>query len=229
MKNLFFTLILFVCLGVGTATAQFSRPITIGAGAGAAYGLADLKNSKVGFSWYGEGDYLLSPFISVGLQAQTGKLSGEEFNSAFSNKYYAGNVNAKVRMGQFMGLSDNYSYYTLAASDVQRILSNVYVGAGAGLMKNSIARSVTNEYVQSIGVQGGELAEDRSGIHFIVPINVGVDIPFGRTLYGPKWAVNVNYQHNLTFNDNIDGIVNSQNDQYGVVSVGVKYAFFNRK
>lgn len=227
MKKLFFTLMMSGCLA--TASAQFSRPITIGAGAGVAYGLADLKNAKMGFTWYGEGDYLLNPFISVGLQAQKGELSGEEFNSTFSNKYYAGNVNAKVRMGQFMGLPDNYSYYTLAANDLQRILSNVYVGAGAGLMKNRIRRTVSPEYAAYIAGRDGEISTDLGGIHFIVPLNVGVDIPFGRTLYGPKWAVNVNYQHNLTFNDNIDGIINSQNDQYGVVSVGVKYAFFNRK
>lgn len=226
MKKLFFTLILFGC--IATASAQFSRPITIGAGAGAAYGLADLKNTKVNFAWYGEGDYLISPFISVGLHAQKGELSGDGSDNSYINKYYAGNVNAKLRLGQFMDLPENYSYYTLGASTIQRIISNIYLGAGAGLMKNRIATNFTPSFIDGITRSGGEIAEDRSGIHFIVPLNVGVDIPFGRTLYGPKWAINVNYQHNLTTNDNLDGIINKNKDQYGFMSIGVKYAFFNR-
>lgn len=226
MKKLFFTLMMFGCLA--TASAQFSRPISIGAGAGVSYGLTDLKNTKVHFAWYGEGDYLLSPFISVGLQAQKGELSGNNGDNSYNNSYYAGNANAKLRLGQFMDLPDNYSNYTLGASNLQRILSNVYVGAGAGLMKNRIKRNFTNDYTDAIAKLGGEIAEDRSGIHFIVPLNIGVDIPFGRTLYGPKWAINVNYQHGLTFNDNLDGVVLGKNDQFGMMSVGVKYAFFNR-
>lgn len=183
MKKLFFTLIMFGCLA--TASAQFSRPISIGAGAGVSYGLADLKNTKVNFAWYGEGDYLLSPFISVGLQAQKGELSGDGYNNSYTNKYYAGNLNAKVRLGQFMGLPDNYSNYTLGASNLQRALANVYVGVGAGLMKNRILRQLENDYREAIIATGGEIAEDLSEIHFVVPLNVGVDIPFGRTLYGP--------------------------------------------
>lgn len=228
MKKLLLTLTLFTCLGIGSVSAQFSRPITIGAGAGVAYGLADLGNTKLHFAWYGEGDYLLSPFISVGLQAQKGELSGFNASNEYSNKYYAGNVNGKVRLGQFMGLPDNYSYYTLGASNLERIVANIYIGAGAGLMKNRISRTLTQNYADGIVRLGGEIAEDRSGIHFVVPFNVGVDIPFGRTLYGPQWAVNVNYQHTLTTNDNLDGIINRNKDQYGFASIGVKYAFFNR-
>jgi len=218
---------MFGCLA--TASAQFSRPISIGAGAGATYGLTDLGNSELAFAWYGEGDYLLSPFISVGLHAQKGEVNGHGFDNSFKNNYYAGNLNAKVRLGQFMGLPDNYSNYTLGASNLQRIITNVYIGAGAGLLKNRISRNLTTDYINYLSNNGGEVAENRSGIHFIVPLNIGVDIPFGRTLYGPKWAINVNYQHNLTFNDNLDGIINKQkSDQYGFMSIGVKYAFFNR-
>src|SRR5690606_422198 len=140
-----------------------------------------------------------------------------------------GNVNGKVRLGQFLGRADNYSNYTLQTNTLSRVLSNVYVGAGAGLIKNRIKRQIDPTYADAVTNQGGELAEDLGEIHFVLPLNVGVDIPFGRTLYGPQWAINVNYQHTLTFNDNLDGVVNNNNDQYGYVSLGVKYALFNRK
>ncbi|MFU1858140.1 outer membrane beta-barrel protein [Sphingobacterium sp. NGMCC 1.201703] len=228
-KKLLCTTIGMLSLMIGSVSAQFSRPLSVGAGAGVAYNLTDLANVEAKFAFYGEADYLINPFISVGLHGEKGTLSGNGHNSEFENRYFAGNINGKVRLGQFMGQARNYSYYTLQANTFECILSNVYVGAGAGLVKNRIKRQIDPFYVEAIANQGGELAEDLGEIHFVVPINVGVDIPFGRTLYGPQWAINVNYQHTLTTNDNLDGIKNKNNDQYGFVSLGLKYALFNRK
>ncbi len=226
LLNTFIGVLLF---GIGTVSAQFSRPISIGAGAGATINLTDLGNAEPKFAFYGEADYLITPYISVGLHGEKGTLVGTNYDSDFKNRYFAGNVNGKLRLGQFLNNTDNYSYYTLEANTISRILSNFYVGAGAGLVKNRIARHLSPAYTEGIMKQGGEFSNKLGEIHFVVPLNVGVDIPFGRTLYGPQWAINVNYQHTLTFNDNLDGIKNKNNDQYGFVSLGVKYALFNRK
>ncbi|WP_293943107.1 MULTISPECIES: outer membrane beta-barrel protein [unclassified Sphingobacterium] len=229
VKKLFCTLFALLGLVIGTVSAQFSRPISVGAGAGGIFALTDLSNNGAKFAFYGEADYLITPFISVGLHGEKGKLNGSGYNSEFENNYYAANVNGKVRIGQFLGASKNYSYYTLQSNTLSKILSNVYVGAGAGALKNRIKLQLDPAYATSIVDLGGEIAEDRSEIHFVIPLSVGVDIPFGRTLYGPQWAINVNYQHTLTTNDNLDGIINKNNDQYGFVSLGLKYALFNRK
>lgn len=228
-KKLLSTFIGLFLFGIVAAYAQFSRPISVGAGAGATFNLTDLGNVESKFAFYGELDYLITPYISVGLHGEKGTLTGNGYESEFKNRYFAGNLNGKVRLGQFLDHSNNYSYYTLGANTFSRILSNIYVGAGAGLVKNRIARKLDPRYADAIVNQGGELAEDLGEIHFVIPLNVGVDIPFGRTLYGPQWAINVNYQHTLTTNDNLDGIINRNNDQYGFVSVGLKYALFNRK
>ncbi len=227
-KLLIFSLIGILSLAGLTASAQFSRPISIGAGAGGTINLTDLGNVESKFAFYGELDYLITPFISVGLHGEKGTLAGNGYESEFKNRYFAGNVNGKIRVGQFLEGAKNYSYYTLQANTLSRILSNVYVGAGAGLVKNRIAKNISALYANYLESVGGEISKDPGEIHFVVPLNVGVDIPFGRTLYGPQWAINVNYQHTLTFNDNLDGIINKNNDQYGFVSVGVKYAMFNR-
>jgi len=228
-KKLICTFTGLICLGMGTASAQFSRPVSVGLGAGGTFNMTDLGNVETKFAFYGEADYLISPFISVGLHGEKGTLSGNGYNSDFENRYFAGNINGKLRLGQFLGHVDNYSYYTLGANTVSRILSNIYLGAGAGLVKNRIAQRLTTEYANGIINLGGELSDNLGEIHFVIPLNVGVDIPFGRTLYGPQWAINVNYQHTLTTNDNLDGIKNKNNDQYGFVSLGLKYALFNRK
>jgi len=218
-----------LCFALGKVSAQFSRPISVGAGAGVAYNLTDLANVKAKFAFYGEADYLINPFISVGLHGEKGTLAGHGYNSEFENRYFAANVNGKLRLGQFLSEAKNYSHFTLGASSFSRILSNIYVGTGAGFVKNRIKNQIDPIYAEAVANQGGELAADRGEIHFVLPLNAGVDIPFGRTLYGPQWAINVNYQHTLTFNDNLDGIKNKGKDQYGFVSLGVKYALFNRK
>ncbi|MFE2861273.1 hypothetical protein [Sphingobacterium multivorum] len=228
-KLLLFSFIAVCCLISSSVSAQFSKPVSIGAGAGGTFNLTDLGNVESKFAFYGELDYLFTPFISVGLHGEKGTLAGNGYESDFKNRYFAGNVNGKIRVGQFLEGAKNYSYYTLQANTLSRILSNVYVGAGAGLVKNRISRNISTLYANYLESVGGEISKDAGEIHFVVPLNVGVDIPFGRTLYGPQWAINVNYQHTLTFNDNLDGIINKNNDQYGFVSVGVKYGLFNRK
>lgn len=228
-KKLLSTFIGLFLFGIVAAYAQFSRPISVGAGAGKTFNLTDLGNVESKFAFYGELDYLITSYISVGLHGEKGTLSGNGYESEFKNRYFAGNLNGKVRLGQFLDHSNNYSYQTLGANTFSLILSNIYVGAGAGLVKNRITRNLDPKYADAIVNQGGEVAEDFGEIHFVIPLNVGVDIPFGRTLYGPQWAINVNYQHTLTTNDNLDGIINRNNDQYGFVSVGLKYALFNRK
>ncbi|WP_293956133.1 MULTISPECIES: hypothetical protein [unclassified Sphingobacterium] len=228
-KLLLLSVTVSFCILCSSVSAQFSRPVSIGAGAGGTINLTDMGNVESKFAFYGELDYLITPFISVGVHGEKGTIAGNGYESEFKNRYFAGNINGKIRVGQFLEGAKNYSYYTLQANTLSRILANVYVGAGAGLVKNRIAAHLSSQYRKAILDQGGEFSDKFGQIHFVVPLNLGIDIPFGRTLYGPQWAINVNYQHTLTFNDNLDGIINKNNDQYGFVSVGVKYALFNRK
>lgn len=227
MKNPLFSVLAFVLfLSVQSAFGQFSRPLSVGIGAGGTYSLTDLGNSDIHFAGHANVDYLISPFISAGIHGEKGKLSAWGYESDYKNNYFVLNGNAKVRVGQFLNLPNNYSQYTLGASMLKKILANIYIGAGLGFMKNNITRHISDGYEDAITNNGGELSRDLSSLQLVVPFNIGVDIPMGRTLYGPNWAINVNYQQTLAPNDNIDGILNSANDQYSYLSVGVKLALF---
>ncbi len=228
MKKTIFSLLLFAVCGFKSAQAQFSRPLSVGVGGGPTINLTDLANVEAKFAGHIDVDGLITPFLSAGIHAEKGRLSGNGYASTFKNDYYAFNANAKVRLGQFMNLPDNYSYYNLQSSTFHKILANVYVGAGAGVMKNDIESSVSTNYADAVIASGGEISTDLDGWHFVVPINVGVDVPFGRGLYGPQWAINLNYQHTITTNDNLDAVINSKKDHYGYISLGVKYALFQR-
>lgn len=228
MKKTIFSLLLFAVCGFKSAQAQFSRPLSVGIGGGPTINLTDLANVEAKFAGHVDVDGLITPFVSAGIHAEKGVLSGNGYASTFKNDYWAFNANAKVRLGQFMNLPNNYSYYNLQSSTFHKILANVYVGAGAGLMKNNIESNISDLYSESVISNGGEISDDLDGFHFVVPINLGVDIPFGRGLYGPQWAINLNYQHTITTNDNLDAVINSKKDHYSYISLGVKYALFQR-
>lgn len=211
-------------LGIAPAKAQFSRPISIGIGVGTPRGATDLSASGSNFSFYGEVDFLLTPFITIGAHGQKGTFSGKRGDSRFENNYYAADLNLKVRLGQFMANSKDYSRFVLQSSMLQRIVANAYIGAGGGLIKNRISRTIASDYAEEVKKVAGELSKNLGEISIIVPINAGVDIPIGGSFYGPKWAVNVNYQYTLSIGDNLDGVKLGKNDRYSVLSLGVKYA-----
>ncbi|NGM67188.1 hypothetical protein [Sphingobacterium sp. SGR-19] len=227
-KGIFSAFVLFVFFSTQSVFAQFSRPISVGAGAGGTMVWADLGNTDTRFAGYIEAEGLITPFISVGVKGEKGMLSAYGWNSNFENRYHAINANAKVRLGQFLSLPPNYSYYTLGASTFGKILANIYVGAGVGVMKNNIDHHIDGSYRSSIESIGGEISEDLNSHQLAIPLNIGLDIPIGRTLYGPRWAININFQQSLLPKDNVDGVINSKMDQYSYLSLGVKLALFNR-
>ncbi|MEN5058385.1 hypothetical protein [Sphingobacterium kitahiroshimense] len=211
-------------LGIGTASAQFSRPISIGAGGGASMGVMDLPSEGPKFLFYGEVDFQITPFISIGAHGEKGRFSGVADANSFENNYYAGNFNLKVRLGQFLGKASNFALSSLQGSTLSTIFDNIYIGAGGGLIKNRTRRYVKGTYAEKLKSNGGELSRNLGEIGLIIPLNVGVDIPLGTSFYGPRWAVNLNYQHTFPLSDNLDGILIGENDQYRVISVGIKYA-----
>ncbi|WP_312696047.1 outer membrane beta-barrel protein [Sphingobacterium mizutaii] len=229
MKKTIFSLLLFAVCGFKSAQAQFSRPLSVGIGAGPTINLTDLANVETNLAGHIDVDGLITPFISAGIHAEKGALSGNGYASTFKNDYYDFNANAKVRIGQFMNLPDNYSYYNLQSDPFHKILANIYLGAGAGVIKNNIKNSIAPNYESAVVAQGGEISQDLDGFQFVVPVNLGVDFPIGRGLYGPQWAINLNYQHTITTKDNLDGVINSKQDHYSYISLGVKYALFQRK
>lgn len=227
-RSIFLVFALFAFFSFNTAFAQFARPVSVGLGAGGTLSLADLGNSDIRFAGHVDVDGLITPFISVGVHGEKGIMSAYGWNSDFENRYYTINGNVKIRLGQFLAIPDNYSNYTLRASMFNQILANIYLGGGVGFIKNSIQNDIASSYQSSIESMGGEISDDLNSQDLVIPLNIGLDIPLGRTLYGPRWAINLNYQHSLLPKDNLDGVINRKDDQYSYLSLGVKMALFNR-
>lgn len=227
MKNTLSTLIL-VLISFGSY-AQFSKPFSIGIGAGGNMLHGDLAKKPINLSGHVDLDILMNPFISIGVHGEAGKLEAhDDHGRDASNQYTAVNGNIKVRLGQFMSQIKDYNYYSLGSQNWTRYLANVYFGAGAGFIFNDV--DAIRKYEDGKIVEAFDGPSKRGEL--IVPINIGIDIPFGRSIYGPTWAINVNYQHNISLDDGIDGYANalsSSNDHYSYFSIGVKAALFNRR
>src|SRR5690606_3512543 len=157
-------------------------------------------------------------FFTSEVRREGRMLSARGWTRDFKNSYLALHANAKVRLGQFLSLPENDSYYTLGAGTFSKILANIYVGAGVGALKNNINHHIDPTYQGSIESEEGKISDDLNGYQLAIPLHIGLDIPIGRTLYGPRWAININYQQSLLPKDNVDGVINSKMDQYSYLS-----------
>jgi len=227
-KKIYPFLSFLIIFAFNNSYAQFSKNLSVGAGAGGTTLFGDLRYIPVGYAGHLDVDYLISPFISVGVNAQSGKLSANDsYGRDSENKYKAVNGNIKVRAGQFFVKTENYSYYMLSNKGLSSYLANIYLGAGLGFLKNNVEAQWPD-----INGTSDNLTYENHSTELIVPLNVGIDIPFGSSLYGPTWAINLNYQHSFASSDNLDGFVSpysSHNDQYSYWSLAVKVGLFNRK
>jgi hypothetical protein len=207
--------------------SQFNSPISAELGGGGTLLYGDLKNKTLAFGTHIGMDYLFNPFISAGVQGLMGKLQGNDAYGRESHSKFAGaNANIKLRFGQFMAVRKNYSLYVLSHPGIWSYLANFYLGAGIGFMYADITAHR--------GSTASDLHNEFAGKDFvyemIIPLNVGIDIPFGYSFKGPLWAVNINYQLGLSSGDNLDGYANDYSghrDRMVYLSLGIKRSIGN--
>lgn len=219
-KKLFFCLLGLLFSNV--SLAQFNDHISVEMGSGGTLLYGDLKNKTLAFGTHIGLDYLFNPFISAGVQGLMGKLQGSDAYGRDAHSKFAGaNANIKLRLGQFMAARNNYSFYMLSHRSVLSYLANFYLGAGIGFIYADVTAhrgSNANDFHE--GFAGKDFAYE-----MIIPLNVGIDIPFAYSFRGPMWAVNINYQLGLSSGDNLDGYTNGysgHHDRMVYLSLGIK-------
>ena len=212
------SLILFTLIGI-TANAQTNfYKFTIGAGAGSTVAFADLKDNTFAFAGYGTIDYLITPYVAIGLEGQKGELAGgnitfDDNNRQFINSYLAGTANVKVALGEFLN-----SYHL--RNDVLYHLRGLYAGVGFGYIKNKISNV---RYYGDNFYPGAD-----SSIEGLVPFNLGINFYFPNQWGHTRLALNLNLQHTIAIGEGLDGygsLSAKYNDMYTFASVGLKYHF----
>ncbi|WP_442589739.1 hypothetical protein ACSBL2_00615 [Pedobacter sp. AW31-3R] len=223
MKRIFLSAVCILFSLSSFAQSNFYK-LSIGGGLGATQSFTEIKKHDFGLAGYGTLDYLFTPFVSLGFEAQMGEVNGGDFqndpdNRQFVNTYKAVTVNGKVALGEI--LENDYS-------SLYNSIKGLYFGAGIGVIQNkmsAIARQIRNDPEKRY--PGMNASKD-----ILIPLNLGINFFFPDRQGFYRYVLNFNYQTNLTMGEGLDGYDDSiltyesgGLDIYTFFSVGLKYNF----
>lgn len=222
MKRIY---ILLLCALAGlqaSAQSNFYK-LSVGAGAGATIGFGDLRKQVLSPAVYGSGEFYFTPYVSLGVEGQIGRIKGGDTTSSYANynnKYKAGILQAKVSAGAFM--NHTYRHTTL-----KKLVRGIYVGTGIGLLRNNITERYP-EVNRNPKIDQGK----RASWDAFLPLNAGINYGISEKNGYERFVINANFQGNLTFGEGMDGfdqnplfVKNTHRDIYTFTSIGIKYKF----
>lgn len=223
MKRIIISALLFTVSLTSYAQSNFHK-ISIGGGIGATQSFTEVRKHDFGLAGYGTLDYLFTPFMSIGLEFQTGEINGGDYytdpdNRQFVNSYKAYSINGKIALGELM--DDQYRGNLNA-------LRGLYLGSGIGMIQNSVVYTVQTDPDDPGFIT--VLNAPSKDIYF--PVNLGINfyLPDGDGFY--RYGLNINYQANITVGEGLDGYNDSKftyhsgkPDIYTSLSIGIRYSF----
>lgn len=195
--------------------------LSLGAGYGLTQSFTDIQSHDFGQSAYGTLDYFFTPFLSLGGELQSGKIKGgdpatDPHERAFVNSYKAATLNGKLYLG------------ALVDYDRSAFLNSIkwlYAGGGAGLVRNRLTS------IERIQKSTGYKFPGRSASYeMVVPLNLGINFYFPDRTGNDRFAINVNFQSNITVGEGLDGYDDSSTtfrngfpDIYNFYTIGLRY------
>lgn len=206
-----------------SAQSNFYK-LSIGGGAGITQSFTEVKKHAFGIGGYGSLDYMFTPFLSLGLEAQMGQINGGDYktdpgNKQFSNSYKAVSANGKIYLGSVID-NDYSSFYNN--------IKGLYIAGGIGKIKND----VTYVTIKEIDNSSYFVQRTSSTSSIFFPVDLGINFYFANSAGFYRYAINVNYQANILLNEYMDGYDDSSitfqggnPDIYTFFSVGLRYNF----
>ena len=226
------TYILLVCALLTSAAYGQSNyyKLGIGGGAGITQSFTDVKIHGKAQAYYGTLDYFFTPYLSLGLEGQLGKLKGGDrvldyHKREFTNSYKAATLNAKVYLG---ALTDK-GYQTSALANFFR---GAYFGAGVGLLVNNMTDIVRVQPAGGIFTGGYVFPGVNQSKEILLPANLGINFYINDNYGFERFVINVNLQGSMSLGEGMDGyddtsaiFKNKSPDIYTFASVGLKFRF----
>lgn len=223
MKSIIVSALLFFIAFSLSAQSNFYK-ISVGAGIGATQSFTEVPRHSFGLAGYGTLDYLFTPFVSLGLEIQKGEINGGDYEKdkesrQFVNSYKAFAISGKISLGQV--IEDHYR-------GPANWIRGLYIGSGIGVIQNSTLYSLeadpsTPDYINVL---------EKTSKDLYLPLNLGVNLYFPDREGFYRYALNINYQGNITTGEDLDGYDNSRvtfksgkPDIYTFLSIGLKYNF----
>ncbi len=170
-------------------------------------------------------NYHFTPFVTFGVEGQFGKLASGNADTAkvyygeqSSNKYTAVIFHADVQLGEFINYSDDFSSIPILTK-ILNGAKNIYVGTGAGVIFNKM------DYINRVDFNDPNIilpGLDKSS-ELLVPVRIGYEYKIYNAYDEPKIRIDLGYQANFSFGDNMDGFKSgSSNDWYSQITFGIK-------
>lgn len=191
---------------------------------------ADLKSANDGKSFNITGYYNLTPYIPIGLELQSGSLSGgsivtDAHRREFKNQYLALIAHGDFALGEVIDYDNSFFMH---------LVKDIYLGTGVGLISNKMAFIQRTNLNPSVVYPVGTYTfpgTDRS-LELLVPVRFGIDLKVYNSYDEPFMNINIGYIHNITWGEGLDGYTdpasgfkNNSPDQYRQIVVGLKFNF----
>lgn len=221
-KLLLFFFILIHAIAAKSQSYNY-KSFGIGVNYNALFPYADLATGKNTNGFGITGYYNLSLYLPLGLEFQTGELSGGGVLTDFHGREYKNKYTAIIARGDiFLGQVIDYSY-----GGPIRYLKDFYAGTGIGVISNNM------EFIQRVQPKTGYVfpGKDKS-LNLIMPIRVGYELKINNAYDEPFIGINLGYVINITWGEGLDGYGDSSKDfknnvpdLYRQVVLGVKVNF----
>ena len=218
--------VFFACT-IECAFAQIKElKYTAGFSVGSNHSYTDVKKGGWGHTFALDVNYYPLPYLTVGLEGQTGLIQGgnintDLYNRQFTNRYASLTINSKLMVGRFFDVEDSKFLYNIRG---------LYLGAGAGVIKNHITDIVRYRPSFSNDPGYGPFPGKDNSINAVFPFNLGINFYITESGFISNFIINVNAQSNITIGEGLDGyndptvkFKNKSPDIYNLYSVGVKY------
>ncbi|HYK77598.1 MAG TPA: outer membrane beta-barrel protein [Daejeonella sp.] len=217
--------LILASLTLGKVQAQYNfRRYSVGIGAGVTQPYSDMAFNKRAVGIELSCDFYLTPFLTAGLEGQFGRLTGgDRFNDPhlreFDNRYLALTINGKAAFGELL----NYN-----RRGIQNAFKGLYVGAGAGFIKNKM------HFVTRVKGDGSNYTFPGAdaGINLQVPFMAGISFNIPDAWDETRYILSVGYQMNVIFGEGMDGFndppskfKNYYHDMYSFSTISLKYCF----
>ncbi|NNU33902.1 hypothetical protein HK413_06640 [Mucilaginibacter sp. S1162] len=156
---------------------------------------ADLKQGNQGKTFNITGYYNLTPYVPLGLEIQTGSISGGSIitdvaKRQYDNHYMAVIVHGDLALGEIMDYDGNFFL---------KFAKDLYIGTGFGMINNKMAFiQRTNLIATGYPVGTYTFPGQNSSANLIVPIRFGYEFKIYNTYGEPFIGLNIGYIHNLT-------------------------------
>lgn len=195
----------------------------IGVNVSSLYPYADLAQANLTKGYSIAGYYNYSLYLPLGLEFQTGELSGGGVLTDFHGREYKNKYTAIIARGDlFLGQLAPYGY-----DGAIRYFKDFYIGTGIGVISNNLV------FIQRVQKGTGYVfpGKDKS-LNLMVPIRLGYELKINNSYGEPVVGINLGYVLNVTWGEGLDGygdsskeFKNNSPDLYRQIVVGVKVNF----